>query len=169
MDISRSTMDIAAACATAAVGAVVCYGATLNGIAWGDSGPEPGYFPFYVGGLIILGSAGTIVQAWRRRAAGHDRPGADAGADSFLDGERLRTILAFFLPIVAMVAVSAWLGLYVGMALYIFYALRIAAGFRTLTAALAALAVVAVNFVIFEKLFMVPLLKGPILEAFGIY
>ncbi|GAB4067664.1 tripartite tricarboxylate transporter TctB family protein [Ancylobacter sonchi] len=168
MDISRSTMDIAAACVTAAVGAVVCYGATLNGFAWGPSGPEPGYFPFYVGCLIILGSAGTIVQTLlRRNAAGHTAGHADA--DSFLDGERLRTIVAFFLPIVAMVAVSAWLGLYIGMGLYIFYALRVAAGFRTLSSLLAALAVVAVNFVIFEKLFMVPLLKGPILEAFGIY
>lgn len=166
MDISRSTMDIAAACATAAVGAVVCYGATLNGTAWGDSGPEPGYFPFYVGCLIILGSAGTIVQALLRRTSAR---GPGGGADIFIDGERLRTVVAFFLPIAAMAAVSAWLGLYIGMALYLFYALRVAAGFRTLPSLLAALAVVAVNFVIFEKLFMVPLLKGPILEAFGIY
>ncbi|MBS7543888.1 tripartite tricarboxylate transporter TctB family protein [Ancylobacter oerskovii] len=167
MDISRSTMDIAAACATAAVGAVVCYGATLNGTAWGSSGPEPGYFPFYVGCLIILGSAGTVVQTLLRRAGGRQEHGAEG--EAFLDGERLRTVVAFFLPIVAMAAISAWLGLYIGMGLYIFYALRVAAGFRTLPSLVSALAVVAVNFVIFEKLFMVPLLKGPVLEAFGIY
>lgn len=163
MQISRNSMEIATAGITALVGAVVCYGASLNGIAWGSSGPEPGYFPFYVGCLIIFGSAGTIVQTLLRHRT-------DAGdADAFIDGERLRTILAFFLPIIAMVGISAWLGLYVGMALYTFYAMRFAAGFRTATALMTAAIVVAVNFVIFEMIFMVPLLKGPILEYFGIY
>ncbi|CAA0097093.1 Uncharacterised protein [Starkeya nomas] len=160
MDISRNTMEIATACATALVGGVVCYGASLNGISWNESGPQPGYFPFYIGALIIFGSAATILQTVLRRAS---------TSDVFIDGERLRTIVAFFLPIVVMVAISAWLGLYIGMALYTFYAMRMAAGFRTATSLLTAAIVVAVNFVIFEKIFMVPLLKGPILEYFGIY
>ena len=161
MDISRNSMEIAAALATAAVGAVVCYGASLNGISWGDGGPQPGYFPFYIGLLIILGSTATIVQTVVKRAATADV--------TFIDGERLRTVVMFFLPIVAFVAISAWLGLYIGMAIYAFYAMRFAAGFRTPAALLTAILVVAVNFVIFEKLFVVPLLKGPILEYFGIY
>jgi hypothetical protein len=47
--------------------------------------------------------------------------------------------------------------------------MRVAAGFRTSTSLLTAAIVVAANFIVFEKLFMVPLLKGPILEYFGIY
>lgn len=162
MDISRNTMEIATACGTAAVGGIVCYGATENGIAWGAGGPEAGYFPFYIGCLIMFGSAATILRTLLQRQAA-------ASGDSFIDGARLRTVVAFFLPIVAMTVLSAWLGLYIGMALYIFYALRVAAGFRTVTALLAAAAVVAINFIIFEKIFMVPLLKGPILEYFGNY
>jgi len=161
MDISRNSMEIAAALATAAVGAVVCYGASLNGISWGDGGPQPGYFPFYIGLLIILGSTATVVQTVVKRAATADV--------TFIDGERLRTVVMFFLPIVAFVAISAWLGLYIGMAIYTFYAMRFAAGFRIPTALLTAVIVVAVNFIIFEKLFVVPLLKGPVLEYFGIY
>ena len=154
-------MEVAAALATAAVGAVVCYGASLNGISWGDGGPQPGYFPFYIGLLIILGSTATVVQTVVKRAATADV--------TFIDGERLRTVVMFFLPIVAFVAISAWLGLYIGMAIYTFYAMRFAAGFRIPTALLTAVIVVAVNFIIFEKLFVVPLLKGPVLEYFGIY
>lgn len=162
MEISRNTMEIATACATGLVGGIVCYGATENGIAWGPSGPEAGYFPFYVGCLIMFGSAATVLQALLQRQAA-------AAGESFIDGARLRTVIAFFIPIVAMTAISAWLGLYIGMALYIFYAMRFAAGFRSTTALLTAAIVVAVNFAIFEKIFMVPLLKGPILEYFGIY
>lgn len=162
MDISRNSMEVATALVTAAVGAVVCYGASLNGISWGDGGPQPGYFPFYIGLLIIFGSAATIVQTVVKRAA-------RAGDAPFVDSERLRTVVLFFLPIVAFVAISAWLGLYIGMAIYAFYAMRFAAGFRTPAALLTAAIVVAVNFIIFEKLFVVPLLKGPILEYFGIY
>lgn len=160
MDISRNTMEIATACATAAAGGIVCYGATLNGISWNDGGPEPGYFPFYIGCLIVFGSLVTIGQTVLRRAEVRD---------IFIDGERLRTVVAFFLPIVALTLVSAWLGLYIGMALYIFYAMRVSAGFRTPASLFTAAMVVAVNFIIFEKIFMVPLLKGPILEYFGIY
>ena len=167
MDISRNSMEIATACATGLVGGVVCYGATLNGISWSEAGPEGGYFPFYIGCLIILGSAATILQTvWRISAA--SRAGSTS-QDVFVDGERLRTVLAFFAPIIVFVLISAWLGLYIGMALYVFYAMRFAAGFRTLTAIATALIVVAINFIIFEELFMVPLLKGPILEYFGIY
>jgi len=162
MDISRNSMEVATALATAAVGAVVCYGASLNGISWGDGGPQPGYFPFYIGCLIIFGSAATIIQTVVRRAA-------TASDAPFIDGERLRTVVAFFLPIIGFVAISAWLGLYIGMAAYTFYAMRVAAGFRMSRALLTAAIVVAVNFIIFETLFVVPLLKGPILEYFGIY
>jgi hypothetical protein len=150
------------ALATAAVGAVVCYGASLNGISWSDGGPQPGYFPFYIGCLIIFGSAAVIVQTVLKRAA-------TASAAPFIDGERLRTVVLFFLPIMAFVAISAWLGLYIGMAIYTFYAMRFSAGFRTPAALFTAILVVAVNFIIFEKLFVVPLLKGPVLEYFGIY
>lgn len=168
MNISRNAMEVATALVTALVGALICYGAMENGIGWTESGPKPGYFPFGIGGLIVVGSVATLVQVgWKSMAA---RPAGEADSlVPFIDGQGLRTLAAFFLPIAVMTAISFWLGLYIGMALYIFYAMRFAAGFRIHNALLTAIIVVAVNFVVFEKLFMVPLLKGPILEYFGIY
>ncbi|WP_414591099.1 tripartite tricarboxylate transporter TctB family protein [Ancylobacter sp. G4_0304] len=167
-------MEVATATATALVGAVVCYGSLENGIGWTESGPQPGYFPFGIGCLIIVGSLANIVYTlWkssaRTAAAGPAGELAGAEGEPFIDGTRLRQLAAFFLPIVAMAVISAWLGLYIGMALYIFYAMKVSVGFRTVTSLLITAAVVIVNFVIFETIFLVPLLKGPILEYFGIY
>ncbi|MFG1396317.1 tripartite tricarboxylate transporter TctB family protein [Roseixanthobacter pseudopolyaromaticivorans] len=173
MKISWKTMEVATAATTGLIGAIVCYGSLENGIAWGSSGPQPGYFPFGIGCLIMLGSLGTMVQALLKRSAAPVVASAGGGEvhddEPFMDTQRFRTVLLFFLPIIAMSAISVWLGLYIGMALYIFYAMRFAAGFRTSTSVLTAVIVVAANFIVFEKLFMVPLLKGPILEYFGIY
>lgn len=160
MEISRRTSEIATSAATALVGLIVCYGALQNGIAWEESGPSSGFFPFCVGCLIVFGSAVTGAQATFR--PGEGRP-------PFLDAERARAAILFFLPIVAFAALSAWLGLYVGMAVYIVYAMYGPGKLGLATSIAAGLAVALVNFVIFEKLFMVPLLKGPLLNAVGIY
>ncbi|MFC7052531.1 tripartite tricarboxylate transporter TctB family protein [Hansschlegelia quercus] len=159
MVISRNAAEFVVAFVTGGLGALVCYSALQNGVAWGASGPEPGYFPFYVGCLIILGSAGTAVQAlWRSGAA-----------EVFADGHNIRTVAAFFVPLVVLVALCQWLGLYIAMALYLFFATWLGAKLRPFNAFLVAAITTAANFVIFEILFTVPLLKGPVLEYFGIY
>ena len=88
---------------------------------------------------------------------------------TFLDAARGRAAALFLVPIIAFAALSAWLGLYVGMALYVLYAMRVPGRLSLTTSAVIAAAVVAVNFVVFETLFMVPLLKGPVLNHFGIH
>jgi hypothetical protein len=158
MHITRSTGELATAAATAFAGAVVCTGSLANGIAWGSAGPQPGVFPFYVGCLIILGSAVNAANVLRW---------TDPGV--FASGTALRAVGAFFLPMIVFALVSVWLGLYIGMGLYAAYATRVTARFRPHMAVLFAFAVVAVNFTIFEVVFKVPLLKGPVLEYFGIY
>jgi hypothetical protein len=158
MQVSRPASEIVTATVTAVAGAVVCFGSLANGISWGSAGPQPGVFPFYVGCLIILGSAVNAVTALRGTRDG-----------IFVDGAGLRSVGLFFLPMIAFSLISVWLGLYIGMGLYAAYATRMAAKFRPLSAVLFAVAVVAVNFVIFEVIFRVPLLKGPVLNYFGVY
>lgn len=160
MEFSRRTSEVATSVVTALLGLLVCFGALENGTAWDSSGPQPGFFPFYVGCLIVLGSAVTGAQALFRRIEGQAL---------FLNAARGRTVVSFFVPIIAFAALSTWLGLYIGMAIYVLYAMWIPGGLKLATAVAIAIAVAAVNFVIFEKLFMVPLLKGPVLNQFGIY
>jgi hypothetical protein len=160
MEISRRTGEIGAAIVTALLGIIVCYGSTENGIQWDSSGPQPGYFPFYIGCLIIFGSVATIVQTLLRRRDGEE---------PFVDAERLRNVVFFFLPIIAFAAISVWLGLYIGIFIYIFFTMWIPGKMKVHNAFLTAIIVVAVNYILFEVLFTVPLLKGPILNALGIY
>lgn len=159
MQISRSTMELSTAMVTAIAGVVISWGSLANGIGWNDTGPEGGFFPFYVGCLVIIGS---LVNAARAISAG-------AGSPPSVDRHQLAAVTRFALPVFGFVLISTYLGLYIGMGVYIFATTRAAAGFRTVTALATALIVVAVNFILFEKIFVVPLMKGPLLNHFGIY
>jgi hypothetical protein len=46
---------------TALIGVVVMYGSVEQGIGWGDAGPEPGYFPFYIGLMLSAASVANGV------------------------------------------------------------------------------------------------------------
>ncbi len=50
--VATRWVEIGLALFTAALGAIVMYGSQDIGIGWGDSGPEAGYFPFYIGLLL---------------------------------------------------------------------------------------------------------------------
>src|SRR4029453_16089151 len=55
------TMDIVVAAILMAVGALVMVGSYQLGAGWSPSGPESGYFPFYVGALILVSSTVTLL------------------------------------------------------------------------------------------------------------
>jgi hypothetical protein len=153
--VSRKAMEAATALATAAVGAAVIWGAVEHDIGWDDSGPGAGYFPFRIGLLIVLASLANLTLAlWR----GRTEPSA------FLTREQFVRVLSFGLPIVAFVAVSIFLGLYVATVLYLFGVMVFQGGYRPLVALAFGVAVAVVMRLVFPMWFKVPLLTGP-LEA----
>jgi hypothetical protein len=151
--ISRFVMEIATACFTAAIGAIVTVGSLEFGIGWGDAGPQPGYFPFYIGLIVILASGGALVQAL---IAHRDR------REAFLTREQGSRVLAFFGPMLAFVVLAVLLGLYVALMLYLFGVMTLQGGYRPLKAALVSVGSAVVFYVVFEIWFLVPLLKGPL-------
>jgi len=158
--LTRLTMEIAVACAAALAGAIVCYGSLEIGTGWGDAGPQPGYFPFYIGLFIVLASGGVLIEAVieQRRSK-----------QVFLTREQGHRILTFFLPMLAFVAISMWLGLYVGLALYLFGVMTIQGGYRIGKALVVCLSTIVIFYFVFEKWFQVPLLKGPLEALLHIY
>ncbi|CAN7669647.1 tripartite tricarboxylate transporter TctB family protein [Phyllobacterium sp. LjRoot231] len=158
--VSRKTMEVVTALLTAGVGFAVCYGSWRSGIGWSDMGPGAGYFPFYIGALIILGSLVTLL----RSLFFYQHIG-----EVFLDAKRAKPVLGFFLPIVAFIVVSLFLGLYVGTVLYIFGSMKWQGSYRWWISVLSALAVTALFYLVFEIGFQVPLLKGPVESWLGIY
>lgn len=157
--LSRRTAELSLALIAIAAGAIVMLGALENNIGWDASGPEAGYFPFYVGGVIVLAGIGVFGESWFK---------ADRN-ECFVTRRQLARIASFFLPIVGYVIVSFLLGLYVGSALYLFAVMWWQGKYGILRSAALSIAVSLAFFVLFEWCFQMPLLKGPLEAAFGIY
>lgn len=159
--ISRFSAELAAAAGTALVGAVTIGGAVEYGIGWDSTGPEPGAFPFYIGILIVVASLATAVQTVAQRASFADR--------IFLDRERLARIATFFALVAGFVLLSVFLGLYVASVIYVLTAVWWQGRYRPWIGAACGVTASLFFYFVLEKGFQVPLLKGPLEAALGIY
>ena len=147
----------------ALAGGITMVGAMEYGIGWSPSGPEPGAFPFYMGAIIVVAS---LINA-ARAALPVLRP-AGWAEKPFMTGEQARLVLGFAGPILGLVIVSLILGLYVGMALYLFGTLVFQNGYPKLKALIIALAMPLFSYLLIERVFKVAMLKGPIEAALGL-
>ncbi len=161
--ITRFWAEIATALATLAFGLVIVRGALEFGIGWDSSGPQPGAFPFYIGGLVALASGGTIVQTLGRKVAG-----SAALAEDFLDGERARRVASFLLPLIAFVVLSVTLGMYVATILYLVFTMRFQGRYGWLQTLATAFVTAAFFYFSLEKFFQIGLLKGPVEAVLGL-
>ena len=158
--VSRFAVEVATACLVMAVGAIVCFGAREFGIGWGDAGPQPGYFPFYVGLIIVIASCGVLVQALIQHRE-RRKP--------FLTREQGGRILAFFGPMLGFVVLSLLLGMYVALTIYLCSVMVVQGGYRFHKAAAISVATALISYVVFEVWFLVPLLKGPLEAWLGVH
>jgi hypothetical protein len=147
----NSTADLVVAVLVAVVGAVVVYEARRLGAGWESDGPGSGYFPFYIGALLLGCSAAIFVQAWRARPS--DR-------STFVDSVQLERVLSVLLPSVVYVGVVMLLGLYVASALFIAAFMVLLGRYPVLKSVAVGVGVNALFFVMFEIWFKVPLFKG---------
>lgn len=158
--ISRYSMEIATALLTGGIGIAICYGAWQVGTGWTPSGPDSGYFPFWIGVLIVAGSAFNLL----RTIIGHRHKD-----EVFLDAARLQSLARFTLPIIGFAVISLLLGLYVGTTLYVLFAMRLQGHYAWWISLISGVAISVCFYLLFELVFQVPLLKGPLEHAFGIY
>jgi hypothetical protein len=159
--VSRFAVETAFALFTLAFGALIIKGALEFSIGWGDIGPEPGYFPFRVGTLIVLASVATLIRAFRLRT--------ELAAEGFLTQEQTHHVVAFALPVIALVGAAIGLGIYVAMALYLAYTIGFAGRHRSWVTMAVSLGTPVVFFLLFEYAFLTPLLKGPLEHWLGWY
>ncbi|HSS28958.1 MAG TPA: tripartite tricarboxylate transporter TctB family protein [Usitatibacter sp.] len=143
-------------------GSVVSWDSHRLGSSWGSDGPQAGYFPFYIGIIIIVSAVINLYGALRM--------GAD-GRKAFVEWGQIRLILAVMLPSIVYVALidNPWyaLGIYVPSALFIAMYMRILGKYSWLMIAAVAIGVMLAFFVSFEVWFKVPLPKGPVEALFG--
>ena len=142
-----------------AIGVLVVADSLRVGIGWADDGPRSGYFPFYIG-LMLLGSSGAVfvgqLLRWRRDTA------------VFAQRAQIRHVVAVLVPIAVYVGAIFPLGIYVASALLIAYFMRRHGHYRWSVTAAVSLAVPLAFFLVFERWFLVPLAKGPLERLFGL-
>ncbi len=154
--VSQRSAELAVAMLLVAVGAVVMWDSRRIGAGWAAEGPQAGYFPFYVGLLILGSSLVTLVRAAVGGASG-----------TFVTPTRAKPVLAVLLPSIVYVALIPSLGIYVASALFIAFFMWAVGGYRNRTGPAVAIAVPVLAFLMFEVWFLVPLPKGPLEALLG--
>ena len=128
------------------------------GIGWGDEGPQAGYFPFYIG-LILLAASGVVVVStllkWSQSQA------------VFATRAELVPVFQMLVPMVMYVVAMVFLGIYLPSAILIGYFMRHHGQFAWPSSLGVSIGVPLVFFLVFEKWFLVPLPKGPIENMLG--
>ena len=107
--ISTRAVEIALALLTLAFGVLVAYTSYLLGSTWGEFGPGAGYFPFYIGSIIVVGSIVNLVQA----------VAAAPGKRIFVEWGALRRVFAVLVPAALFVVGIYLIGIYVSALIYI--------------------------------------------------
>ena len=159
--VSQFAVEAVFALFTCAFGALIVKGALEFSVGWGDIGPEAGYFPFRIGILIILASLVNLTLAVLRRST--------LAAEVFLTRKQTRNVAVFVIPVVVLVGVTMVLGLYVGMALYLAFTVWFVGRHRRWVTIAVAVGTPVILFVLFEYVFITPLLKGPLEHLLGWY
>jgi putative tricarboxylic transport membrane protein len=139
-----------------AIALLVMTDSVRSGIGWADDGPQSGYFPFRVGLLLAIASAVTLVSQLIAK-----RP------TPFAERAQLSLVVQVFVPMVVYVALIAGLGIYLASLLLIGYFMRRHGKYGWLPTAAVSIGVPLIVFLVFERWFLVPLIKGPIERMLG--
>jgi putative tricarboxylic transport membrane protein len=149
----QRAVEIGVGVFTALFGAIVVMGALKVGIGWGVEGPRPGFFPFYIGLLIIGSSAVNLLQA----RLTDRRP-------RFAEWSQLRQVLRVLVPIAIYVVAIPYTGIYLASATLIAVFMVWLGKYHWSLAAAISIGVTIATYLMFEKFFLVPLPKGPLEE-----
>ena len=124
------------------------------GIGWADDGPRAGYFPFYIG-LMLAASSGWLVLAQLRRwRSDHGR---------FASRQQISLVVQVLVPMLVYVALIFGVGIYIASTGLIAYFMVRHGHYKPKRALAVAIAVPLVFYAVFERWFMVPLPKGPLI------
>src|SRR3954467_5058006 len=98
------TIDIATSLVLLAFAALLAYDNWRTGMSWDATGPQAGYFPFYLS--VVLAAAclyGLVKEVLARKHA----------SETFVTREQFRRVAQVFVPTLLFCVLMQWLGLYV--------------------------------------------------------
>jgi hypothetical protein len=155
--LTVKAVEVAVAAIILAGGAVVIFDSVRLGARWGSDGPQAGYFPFYIGVILVVSGVVNLFRALR-----------DPYTRTFVTAGQGRQVLLILLPLIVYVGLIQWLGIYVASTLYIGAFMLWLGKYRILKTVLVSVGVSVAFFLMFEIWFKVPLIKGPLESALGL-
>jgi hypothetical protein len=152
------TIDVAVSLLLVVLAAVLGYDNWRTGIGWDSTGPEPGYFPFYLSVVLAGASLYGLGAAYLSRRE---------AAKTFVTRAQARRVLAVFVPTLLFCLVTQFLGLYVASFVLIAGFMRFVGKIAWWKSLATAFVFTALMFVTFDIAFDVIMPKGPLEAAFG--
>jgi len=151
-------VDVAVSILLLALAVALGYDNWRTGIGWDSTGPQPGYFPFYLSVILAGASLYGLVTAYLSR---------QEVAETFVTRAQLRRVMAVFVPTLLFCLVTQFLGLYVASFVLIAGFMRFVGKIALWKSLLTAFLFTALMFVTFDIAFDVIMPKGPLEAAFG--
>jgi hypothetical protein len=127
-------------------------------MSWDSTGPQAGYFPFYLS--VVLAAAclyGLVKEFIARRQA----------SDTFVTLDQFRRVVQVFIPTLLFCVLMQWLGLYVASFLLVAGFMKVIGRIAAWKAVLTALVFSVAMYVTFDIAFDVIMPKGPLEALFG--
>ncbi len=152
------TVELATMALLFALAALLGWDNWRTGASWDSTGPQAGYFPFYLS-IILAGAAlFGFVSVFLK---------TNEGIETFVTRAQLRRVMQVFVPTLLFCLAMQWLGLYVASFLLIAGFMISVGKIAWWKSLLTAFIFVAIMFVTFDIAFDVIMPKGPLEAAFG--
>jgi hypothetical protein len=141
----------------ALLGLIAIFGSLRVGIGWAAEGPQAGFFPFYVGLMVVISSAINLASL----VTGGVRD------KTFAEWAQLKQVMSVVIPTAVYVALVPSLGIYVSSALLIAAFMKWFGRYSWTLVIAVSVGVSVLTFFMFELWFLVPLPKGPVESLLG--
>jgi hypothetical protein len=148
--------DLTTAAILIAGGLLAIWDSLRIGIGWGTDGPKSGFFPFWLGVIMVGACLVIAAKAWRL-----------ADRTPFIRREAIAPVLKVLLPATAFVLSIHWIGLYVATTVYMAVYMRWIGRNSWLSIVVVSVVTSLVTFYVFEIWFLVPMPKGPLETYLG--
>ena len=139
------------------LGIVTMAGSLQVGTGWGAEGPQSGFFPFWVGSIIVVSSGWNLIRAF-----------ASDGAGQFAEWGQIGQVGKVVVPMAIYVGAIPFLGIYVSSTLLIAGFMRWLGRYGWPLTLIISIALPVLIYFTFEKWFLVPLPKGPLEDWLGL-
>ena len=140
------------------LGLITIVGSIKVGIGWGPEGPKSGFFPFYIGLLIVGASLLTCIELWMDKSKDH----------LFAEWGQLRQVMSVVIPTTIYTLVIPYLGIYLSSFILIAGFMKWLGKYPWGITIAVAIGTPAAIYVLFEKWFLIPLPKGPLENLLGL-